>query len=806
MFKNYFLLAWRQLAKNRLYAAINILGLAVGLIVYVLGSSIVDYEESYDLFWANSERTFTVGSIFGPSANIGVSETDGIYTAFTPFIRADVADIEAVARTVGREFLLSIEENHYYQRVLFADPEFLQIFDFQYLEGDASALADPNGTILVRSLKEKFFGTGPALGQRLKLDHNVELHVTAVIEDLPKNTHLAGSFTTDGGTQMVAPLEALHQATGYKVEGNFNNLSSGDNTYILLPEGRDLAWLQREMDGVFQRHYPDPEQDFIAGLKARPVVKMNTVIWDAVGLPVMDSVRLLALLVLIVAIVNYTNLATAQSLGRTREIGMRKTMGASRAQLIIQFLVEGLCVVMLSMLICVLALILLVPFFNDAWDKALTFDLSSTVPWLLATTLLVGFAAGGYPALLITRTTPIQALRAGGSSGASGGRFRTGMLILQFAISIFMLAMVAVVFLQNKRVEESAEIYPKSQVLTAKRLRIESIQARLETLRTQVENLPGVQRMGYTSQLPYDQSNSGFGVTRERGNQEARLLLNQIWVDHNFLETLNIPIIAGRGLDPSITNDTVGETSANVVLNELAVNRLGFTSPEAALGQQFFDASENGDGLTYTIIGVVPNQNFQGFHNEVKPLTFKMRLANFSNAAIRMDTNNMAATRAQIEAIWESLITDYPIQSAYLEDEFQDTYSVYKNIANILGGFAAVAMLLSLFGLFGLAAFMAATRTREIGIRKVMGASSMQITRLLIWRFSKPVMWALLIALPLSYLAASEFLVFFADRISFVEAIVLVSGAIAVLVSWLVVGIHAARIARANPIHALRYE
>lgn len=806
MLSNYILIAWRQLAKNKLYATINIIGLAVGLIVYVLGSSIVDYEESYDLFWENSERIFTVGSLFGPSANIGVSETDGIYTAFAPFIKTEIDDIEAVARTVGREFLVSINNDHYYQRIQFADPEFLQIFDFDYLEGDPSALTNPQGVLLTADAKKKFFGSEPALGKTLKLDHNVELHVSAVVENLPKHTHLSGSITSSGAFEVVAPLDALNQAIDYDLAGNFNNLSSGDNTYILVAQGRDRNWLQSAMDGIFQRHYPDPDQDFIAGLKVRELVKMNTVIWDAVGLPVMDSVRLLALLVLIVAIVNYTNLATAQSLGRIREIGMRKTMGATRSQLVGQFLIEGLAVVLLSMCICILALTVLVPFFNDAWDKSLSFDLLTTVPWLLTTTVLVGLAAGAYPAILITRTSPIEALRAGASSGASGGRFRTGMLILQFAISIFMLAMVAVVFLQNKRVEESAEIYPKSQILTLSRLRIEAIQARLGTLRNEVLQIPGVEDMTYASQLPFEQSNSGFSATREPGNKEASMLLNQISVDGHFFKTLDIPIIAGRTLDNAISADTVGESIANVILNELALNKLGFSSPGEALGQQFYDYSDDGEGLTYTIVGVVPDQNFQGFHNEVKPLVFKMRPSGFSDGAIRVRSADMAEVRAQVEAVWTRLVPDYPVQAGYLEDEFQDTYSVYRNIANILGGFALVAMLLSLMGLFGLAAFMAASRTKEIGIRKVMGASSTQITRLLIWRFSKPVMWALLIALPLSYLAANQFLLFFADRIDVVEVVVLCSGVIALLVSWFVVGIHAARIAKANPIVALRYE
>ncbi|MGK0222041.1 MAG: putative ABC transport system permease protein, partial [Limisphaerales bacterium] len=612
--------------------------------------------------------------------------------------------------------------------------------------------------------------------------------------------------TSDGELDIITSLNALNKAVDYDLAGNFNNLSSGDNTYMLLSPSKDLAWLQSGVTGIYERHYQDSDQEFLAGLRVRPLAAMNTAIWEAVGLPVMDSVRLLALLVLIVAIVNYTNLATAQSLGRNREIGMRKTMGASRRQLVAQFLVESVCVAFLALIISLLALAVLVPFFNTAWDKALSFNLLTTLPWMLLTTVIVGMVAGAYPAYLISQSSPIQALRSGGSSGGKGGAFRTGMLILQFAISIFMLAMVAVVFLQNRKVEESAEIYPKSEIITLSRLGLESIQAKLETLRTEVEKIPGVERMAYGSQLPYEQSNSGFQATPEAGNKDKAVLLTQIWIDQNFFAALNIPIIAGRSLSSGISSDTTNETIGNVILNELALSKLGFTSPSQAIGQQFFDYREDGENRTYTIVGVAPDQNFQGFHNQVKPLTFKMRPSSFRNAAIRVSSGDMATIRAQVEQTWEDLIPDYPIQSSYLEDEFRDTYGIYQNIANILGGFAFVAMLLSLLGLFGLAAFMAATRTKEIGIRKVMGASSTQITRMLIWRFSKPVMWSVLLALPLAYLAANQFLQFFADRINLVEVIVVVAGVVAVLVSWTIVGIHALRIARSSPILALRHE
>jgi putative ABC transport system permease protein len=808
MLKNYFTIAWRQMLKNKLYASINTLGLVVGLSVYIFGSLLVSYERSHDLFYKNSDRIYTAGTIFGPTANIGVGETDGIYTAFAPFIDAEIEEVEEIARTVGAEFLISVGDAHFYQKIRFADPSFLKIFDFKYLEGDERALTDPSGVLLSRELAKKFFGDEPALGKVLTLDHDVSLHVAAVVEELPANTHFTSSLFSNGGIEVVAPLQALNRASDYDMAGNFNNLSSGDYTYMLLASDKDKAWLQQSLDGIYDRHYPEDGRHFVDGVKVRPLVEANTLIWDAVGLPVLDTLRLLGFLVLVVAIVNYTNLATAQSLGRHREIGLRKTMGASQSQLVTQFLVESLCVATLAMVISMAVLEIALPVFNTSLDKALQLNYFELLPWFVLTTVGVGLVAGAYPAYLITRASPIDALRDSGTKGARGGLFRSSMLVLQFSISIFMLAMVLVMFLQNQKIEESSDIYPKSQIIALKRLDVESIQSRLETLRNELLNIEGVESVAYSSQLPFQQSNSAMKVSLAKGDEDQSILLTKVIIDEHFRATYDVPLLAGRELSNEIGGDTVreGVFAANVILNELAVQQLGFVSPEQAINQVYYDIADGREPRTYTVVGVSPDRNFQGFHNQVKPMVYYMAPAALRFGSVRVNGAGMAATLEKIEVVWDDLIQDYPIQSAFLEDDFQESFEIYQGLSSVVGGFAFVAMSLSMIGLFGLAAFMTQTRTKEIGVRKIMGASVWQIVRLLIWQFSKPVMWALLIALPAAYFASGMFLRFFADRISMTEGIVLGAGVVAVLFAWIIVGIHALRIARANPIQSLRYE
>ena len=812
MFENYVLIAWRQIVKHKTYTTINVLGLVTGLSVFVFGSLLVNYENSHDRFFANADRIYTAGSVFSADAGVGVGMNDSVHSTVGPFVEADAENVEQVARTIMREFLVTVGEADYYENLRFADPALLEIFDLSYLEGDSRALQDPNGVALSRSTAVRFFGTEQALGEMLSLDHRVDLRVTAVFDDLPRNSHFSSSLIGhDGGLQMLAPLAALDEAIGWDLAGNWNNLSSGNLTYMLFEEGTTLEDAQRTLDGIWETHYSDDTKEFVTSIRARSLLDANTVIWDMIGLPVLESVQVLAVLVLIVAIVNYTNLATAQSLGRTREVGLRKTMGATRAQLLVQFLVESVCIVAISMLIALAVLEVLVPLFNEASSRALTIDYVSTLPWLALATVVVGVIAGAYPAFLITRTTPIAALRASGTSGAKGSLFRSAMLGLQFTISIFMLAMVIVVYAQNQRVLNSSEVYPRSRIVTLQRLAIAEIEQRRETLANEIRSIPGVENVTFSSQVPFEQNNSTNDYTNVAGDDSDEFNLNRIFVDEHFLDTYEIPLLAGRDLDATLAADTVkeGVLHANVIVNELALERMGIPSPEAAIGHVFYDQPDDREPRAYTIVGVVPAQNFLGFHNEVKPITF---LAADYEGIYRLGSVRVAAgvplgaVIEEIEARWERLIPDYPMQSKLLDETFEDVFRVFALATKVLGYFAGIALLLSAVGLFGLAAFMAQGRTKEIGIRKVMGAGIAQIIRLLVWQFSKPVMWSLLVALPLAYLASSAYLQFFADRISAPAGIVVGAGIAAILFSWLVVGVHAWRVARANPIRALRYE
>jgi putative ABC transport system permease protein len=809
MFWNNVKIALRNLRKNKTFAVINILGLAIGMTIYVFGGLVVNYERTHDTNFSKFDRTYTIGAVASPKLNVGVNNFNSVQSAVGPIIEAELSDVEAVARTLLIEFLVSISNDGFYEQVRFADPAFLQIFDFDYIHGDSDVLEDPSALLISESAAIKYFGKTDVVGETITFDNEFDFFVGAVIQDVPANTHFNSLIVIDSPFAIVAPIKALSRMRDYDVTGNWYNLSIGDMTYVLLPPELDRPWLETQMDELFDRFVPEEQRDVMTSFTVRPLTAANTAIWDLIGMPVIEVVALLSFLVLIVACVNYTNLATAQSLGRSREVGMRKTMGAGQKQLLAQFLVESLVIAAIAMIIAIAALEILIPLFNNATNKILSLDYLRTLPWLVATTALVGLVAGLYPAWLITRASPIDALRDSARKGRKGSKMRAIMIGAQFAISAFMLSLVAIVYVQNEKVKDSSYVFPRSEIYTLDRLNVDSIKGRLDTLRYELEALPNVSHVAYSSQVPYEQNNSSTSFSLQPGDESTEFSLQYMNTTPEFLDAYDIPLLAGRALDRNIANDsgTNEDETVNVIVNEMALEKLGFTSPAEAINQRFYRLDKDGTNKPeFVIVGVAPTQNITGLFNADKPWLYRWNPEYLRIGSVRISGGNIMDTVEAIEDAWNRVIPDYPMQGRFLDETFNEVYDILKYMNMSLAGFAFVALSLALIGLFGLAAFMAAQRTKEIGVRKVLGASSIQIAQLLVWQFSKPVMWALAVALPAAYFASTVYLNFFADRIDAVIPILVIAGTIAVMLAWGTVAGHAIRIARANPVYALRYE
>ncbi|MDC1090851.1 ABC transporter permease [Emcibacteraceae bacterium] len=810
MFQNHVKIAIRSILKNKLYAIINILGLTMGLSIYLFGGLMANYEYTHDTFFKNYDRVYTIRGEVNPLAGIGIGQVDNVPSGVAPVMKAELEEVEAIARTIFRDFLVSINEDNYYENVRFADAELLDIFDFEFIIGDKSALSNSTGIIISESYAKKFFGDQDPIGKTITLDHEHDLSINAVIRDLPQNSHFSSGVLPmlTRPLNIIIPMSAMERITDFQPDTNWTSTSTGNLTYVMLPEILDQQWLQDQLPGIYERHFPEEQRSFLSGMLTRPLIDANTALWDTIGLPVITIIEILGLMVLIIACVNYTNLATAQSMGRSREVGLRKTLGAGRTQLLTQFIIESITTTMIALVLAITVLEIIIPLFNSATGKILSIDYLSDLPMLLATALIVGLVAGAYPAYVISKESPISALRDSGRKGRGAVWIRASMIAVQFIFSVGILAAVLVVYEQNKKVEENSQIFPKEQVFTLDRLNVEQMEDRHEVLRNEIMNIPYVEQFSLSSQVPYEQTNTNIKASRVLNDFSAAINFNQLNIDDQFAVLYDIPIVAGRNISRDIAMDThIRENKAvNVLVNEIAAKDIGFESSAAAVGQVFYEDEGDRGITTYTIVGVLEDRNILGMFNDVKPFFFFKRDASYRVASIKLSKNASFDVVDDIEEVWTEVYPDYPMQGKYLNETFQMVYMLFELATSSLATFALFALFLAAIGLFGLAAYMAEQKTREIGIRKVLGASNNQIIRLLIWQFSTPVLWATPIALGLSYYASNKYLEIFADRISLPYGMLLAAGIGGIVISWLTVATQAFTIAKTNPVNALYHE
>ncbi len=447
MLKNYLTVALRHLWRHKLYSIVNVIGLSLGLAVLVFSQLFANYEESHDQFWSNADRIYAVYTNIEPGAGFGLKTMNSTWSAMGPLIPAGAPGVEVYARSAGQSYLARYGERKFEQAIRFVDTDFLDIFALDFVAGDArTALADPSSLIISESTAQKYFGDGNAMGEIITFNVKYDLRVTAIIRDLPTNSHFRGSVIVDLPFEMIASYEAYTRIADQSMEGGWNSLNGSDALYLLLVPGATAENISMQLTDIFERNAPEDIRDMVSGIQARPIADLNLFLWQATGIPAIASLRILGLLILTLASLNYTNLATAQIMGRTREVGLRRTMGATRAQLFSQFLVESIALTAISLFVAIALVNMAIPFINSATNKIISFDYLTnigTFGWLMLVALLVGGLAGGYPAYLISRSKTISILNGQIHRGKGGSRIRSAMLVVQFTISIFMMIAVS---------------------------------------------------------------------------------------------------------------------------------------------------------------------------------------------------------------------------------------------------------------------------------------------------------------------------------------------------------------------------
>lgn len=819
MLKNDLKVAWRSLKKQPFFTFLNTFGLAVGMAGGLLVALFIFDELSFDKMFADAERIYRVNI-----DNRTGGETNYYATAPGPLasvVKQDYPQAEMICRfrEVGGALLRHVdaEENVKEGHVVGADSAFFDLFGLELLAGNPkTALKNPNTLVLTKTAAQKHFGWDKALGQSLLLNNEDIYQVTGVIDDLPKN-----SFLRDHS--VFISIESFENAQSVA----WNNWSFP--TFVKLLPKAEVDDFQAYLATVKERYLIPWAMTFIPGLtiessRAADEATGNFMHFNATALTdihlyssdregefsqnsSIQNVYILAAIgffLILLAGVNFMNLSTARSLRRAKEVGVRKTLGSNRLGLIRQFLTEAALVSFGSLLLAVGIADAVLPFFNQLADKAISIPFSKPVFWLLlvAAGALLGLFSGSYPAFFISRFAPVKVLKGAGSTSVGGSRIRNGLVVFQFAVSISLIVCTLVIFQQLSFIQNKDLGFHKDQVLVVDDVYAAGNQTK--SFKQEVEQLGQVESVSLSSFLPTPSDRRGITLFPEGKvlESESALILENWIVDHDYISTLDLEVIAGRGFDEQFPTD-----SAAIILNESAVAMLG-VQPEEALGVRLtsdFHRPDKENMKFATVIGVVKNFHFESLRNDIGALT--LSLGDHTNRMlVKLNAGDFSRSIADIEKIWRKAAPGQAFHYYFMDDSFNDTYQAEQRLSSIFVTFSVLSILIACLGLFGLAAFNAERRAKEIGIRKVLGASVSQITYKLSINFLKLVGVAIIVALPLSWYAMNQWLKDFSYRIEISWQAFALAAFLAVVISILTVSFQGVKAAVVNPAQRLKCE
>ncbi len=796
MIKSYFRVAWRNLRKNKVYSSINIIGLAIGLSVFWLMALYISDELSYDCQSPNSDRIYrVVHSGEWSGGNFHLAQTPAF---FGPALRNEYPEIEATARidAEGGGTLIYGDKKIKLDDILNVDNSLLSVFRFPFIYGDATyALASPNSIVLTRSLAEKFFGKARnALNKTIQFQNGSPCLVTGIIEDQPVNSHLGFSA-----------LFSMPPTTG-------TSLNSYLYTYILLRKNADIKNLEDRLPGFFNRHIKESMGNAAHyRIDLQPLTSIHLHSNLDYEISRNSDIRYIylfaavAMLVLIIAVVNYINLATARSSLRLKEIGVRKVIGSGRKELAALFLMESVLFTWLAAGIAALLTTLLLPAFNSLSGKELSlwqFGILPTIAIGILFTFIVGLLGGAYPAAFLSGFRTIPSLKGQQGNMSSTVLFRKSLVTFQFVVTIFLIAGSSILYLQLQYMQNKNLGFNKDQVLTF-HISNREVREHIEDLKMQLLQDPSVEAAAAAGN-PIGNNDIGSiqaNFSRNGAIDPKSTKVFSFYTDADYLPTLQIKLAAGRNFDPAQPTDKLG----SVLVNETLVHELGWTNP---IGQKVQLGINDGNLRQATIIGVVKDFNIYSLQHRIEPLLLQMPPVRKEedNLCVRLNHNRIAQGLKYIEAVYKKWDPASPFEYHFLDENFSAQYAAEKKQGRLLLTFTVLAIFIACMGLFGLVTFSVGQRTKEIGVRKVLGASVTGIVLLVSKELIKPVIIAIGISIPLAWYAMNRWLEGFAYRMQMNIWIFLVAGLIAACIAILTVGWRAASAARTNPIKSLRTE
>jgi putative ABC transport system permease protein len=786
MLNNYLKVALRKMRRQKTFSVINMAGLAIGMAICILILLWIQDELSYDRFHENADNICRVVlndqryGLVWPVISIPVA----------PALKDNFPEIIDSTRVSDFQGLVTREKKQFDEVGAYVDPSFFEIFSFPFVKGNPNTtLETPSSIVISQRMADKFFGTEDPLGKNLKLNNELNLVVTGVIENMPSNSHLNLDFLVPFGIFERHDRDPTNW-------GRFQIYS-----YVLLQENTRSTDIDPKLRGILQQH------DVRDGLELElePLTQIHLYASDGGGdIRYVYIFGIISFFILVIACINFMNLSTARSSMRTKEIGVRKVTGARRVDLIRQFLGESIFFSFVALALAIVLASLFLPAFNNLAGKQLSMNPQGNrnlILGFLGIVIFSGLLAGSYPALFLSSFQPVNILRSAlipTRFGSKKSTLRKALVVVQFTISVFLVIATLVIFKQLRFIQNINLGFQKDHIISIPLRGISVLQH--HAFKSEVLWNQKIQGIAATSELPILIGKTRCGYNWEGKDPEKEFCMNEIYVDHDFIETMNMTIVKGRGFSKDFATDSEGA----YVINEAAVDAMGIQSP---IGKRFFAPTHSGmrEG---PIIGVVKDFHFRPLHDEIGPLVMFIMPENYRYFCVRVQTNvsRISETIAFLENTWKKFVPNFPFSYRFLDMTFDSLYRSEKKTSQIFSCFTSLAIFISCLGLFGLVAQITEQRTKEIGIRKVMGASELDIALLLSRDFMKWVLTATAIAWPLAYFAMKKWLQNFAYRTSLGIEIFIAAVVLSFAIALATVSFQSIRAAITNPANSLRYE
>ncbi|MCB2408833.1 ABC transporter permease [Hymenobacter lucidus] len=808
MFKNYFLVAYRNLVRHKGFSFLNIAGLALGLTACLLIGLFVYDELQFDKFLPAGERVYR---IYTEQTS---KETPETYSPVSPMyattLKQEFPEVEQTARILMNpttNLLVVGDKKIYVKDGLLVDSTFFGVFPLAFKYGSAAGALDaPTSIVLTEDVATSFFGPENPVGKEVKIDTTGFVVKGVLRNDLSK-FHLKVNY--------LVPLAAAQLPAARMKRWGWHQFF----TYARLRPGADAAQTQAKLqryiveqvkptmkdEEMNDKPFLQPLRDihlYSATFKYDLTVKGN--------ITYVKALSFIAAFILLIAVFNFVNLATAKSMQRAKEVGIRKTIGASRQQLMLQFLSETVLLTLVSVLLATLLTALLLPALNAFTGKTMTFDLlrnPALLGILVVLTVVVGLLAGFYPALVLSSFQPVKVLKSAVVTDGIFGRvqwLRHGLIVVQFALSVFLIICAIVVFRQVSYLHNKDLGFNREQIMFFP-MRGDNMSRHYETFKNELRQVPGVVSASIGYGFPGDQV-AGDGIIVPTNGEQKNYGVTQLMVDYDYLNTLGLQLVAGRDFSPDLKTDK----DQAFIINETAVKELGFGTPEQALGRimkwQVW-SDQNPDSLKVgKVIGVVKDFHYKSLYDKLEPAVLQIFPPAYWKVAVKLKGDNVGSSVEGVKQVWGRFNPESPIEYRFLDDNFDEMYKAEDKLKTLLWTFTGIAIFVGCLGLFGLATYAAERRKKEIGIRKVLGASVPTIVALLSKEFLLLVLVAAVIAFPAAWLAMSRWLQDFAYRIDMPLWAFGAAGLLAAVVAFLTVGYQAVRAATANPVTNLRAE